>query len=106
MQMIGIQHLFLYYLTLHMLLIPIFKNTGSLLSIHNLEHQGKFYKGAMDVLGVSASLILPRLLAQTPKISKNSFAISREALSFAAIILVFFRQKLLHTRYAGIIKAS
>jgi starch synthase len=29
-----------------------FKNTGSLLSIHNLEHQGKFYKGAMDVLGV------------------------------------------------------
>lgn len=31
---------------------PDFKNTGSLLSIHNLEHQGKFYKGAMDVLGV------------------------------------------------------
>jgi len=31
---------------------PDFKNTGSLLSIHNLEHQGKFFKGAMDVLGV------------------------------------------------------
>ena len=31
---------------------PDFKNTGSLLSIHNLQHQGKFYKGAMDVLGV------------------------------------------------------
>jgi len=29
-----------------------FKNTGALLSIHNLEHQGKFYKGAMDVLGI------------------------------------------------------
>jgi starch synthase len=29
-----------------------FKNTGTLLSIHNLEHQGKFYKGAMDVLDV------------------------------------------------------
>lgn len=29
-----------------------FKNTGSLLSIHNLEHQGKFPKGAMDILGI------------------------------------------------------
>jgi len=31
---------------------PDFANTGTLLSIHNLQHQGKFYKGAMDVLGV------------------------------------------------------
>lgn len=31
---------------------PDFEYTGSLLSIHNLQHQGKFYKGAMDVLGV------------------------------------------------------
>ena len=31
---------------------PDFENTGTLLSIHNLQHQGKFYKGAMDVLGV------------------------------------------------------
>ncbi|MCH9740626.1 MAG: glycogen synthase GlgA [Epsilonproteobacteria bacterium] len=31
---------------------PDFKNTGTLLSIHNLQHQGKFHKGAMDVLGV------------------------------------------------------
>ncbi len=31
---------------------PDFHHTGSLLSIHNLQHQGKFYKGAMDVLGV------------------------------------------------------
>jgi len=31
---------------------PDFENTGSLLTIHNLQHQGKFYKGAMDVLGV------------------------------------------------------
>ena len=31
---------------------PDFKNTGTLLSIHNLQHQGKFYKGTMDVLGV------------------------------------------------------
>jgi len=31
---------------------PDFQNTGSLLTIHNLQHQGKFYKGAMDVLGV------------------------------------------------------
>ncbi len=31
---------------------PNFKNTGSLLTIHNLQHQGKFYKGAMDILGV------------------------------------------------------
>ncbi len=31
---------------------PGFENTGSLLTIHNLQHQGKFYKGAMDVLGV------------------------------------------------------
>lgn len=29
-----------------------FAHTGALLSIHNLEHQGKFPKGAMDVLGV------------------------------------------------------
>jgi len=29
-----------------------FANTGTLLSIHNLEHQGKFYKGTMDVLDV------------------------------------------------------
>ncbi|QSZ41938.1 glycogen synthase GlgA [Sulfurimonas aquatica] len=29
-----------------------FEHTGTLLSIHNLQHQGKFYKGAMDVLGV------------------------------------------------------
>ncbi len=31
---------------------PDFAGTGSLLTIHNLEHQGKFYKGAMDVLDV------------------------------------------------------
>ncbi len=31
---------------------PDFENTGSLLTIHNLQHQGKFYNGAMDVLGV------------------------------------------------------
>ena len=31
---------------------PNFENTGSLLTIHNLQHQGKFYKGCMDVLGV------------------------------------------------------
>ncbi len=31
---------------------PDFRGTGTLLSIHNLQHQGKFYKGAMDVLGV------------------------------------------------------
>lgn len=31
---------------------PNFAHTGSLLSIHNLEHQGKFYKGCMDVLAV------------------------------------------------------
>jgi len=29
-----------------------FENTGTLLTIHNLQHQGKFYKGAMDILGV------------------------------------------------------
>lgn len=31
---------------------PDFENTGSLMSIHNMQHQGKFYKGAMDVLGI------------------------------------------------------
>jgi starch synthase len=31
---------------------PDFENTGSLLTIHNLQHQGKFYKGAMDVLDI------------------------------------------------------
>ena len=31
---------------------PDFKHTGSLLTLHNLQHQGKFYKGAMDVLDV------------------------------------------------------
>ena len=30
-----------------------FSHTGSLLSIHNLEHQGRFSKAAMDVLDVS-----------------------------------------------------
>lgn len=29
-----------------------FSGAGTLLSIHNLEHQGKFYKGVMDVLDV------------------------------------------------------
>lgn len=31
---------------------PDFAHTGSLLTIHNLQHQGKFYKGVMDVLGI------------------------------------------------------
>ncbi len=31
---------------------PDFAGTGTLLSIHNLQHQGKFYKGAMDVMQV------------------------------------------------------
>ncbi|MDD2829488.1 MAG: glycogen/starch synthase [Sulfuricurvum sp.] len=31
---------------------PHFAYTGSLLTIHNLQHQGKFYKGVMDVLGI------------------------------------------------------
>lgn len=31
---------------------PNFENTASLLSIHNLQHQGKFHKAAMDTLGV------------------------------------------------------
>ncbi|HEX5710299.1 MAG TPA: glycogen synthase GlgA [Sulfuricurvum sp.] len=29
-----------------------FAHTGSLLTIHNLQHQGKFYQGVMDVLGI------------------------------------------------------
>ena len=29
-----------------------FSATGSLLTIHNLQHQGKFYKGIMDVLSI------------------------------------------------------
>ncbi len=29
-----------------------FSATGSLLTIHNLQHQGKFYKGVMDVLAI------------------------------------------------------
>ena len=29
-----------------------FEDTGTLLTIHNLQHQGKFYKGAMDVLNI------------------------------------------------------
>lgn len=31
---------------------PDFAHTGSLLSIHNLEHQGRFPKRAMDLLGI------------------------------------------------------
>ena len=31
---------------------PNFANTGTLLTIHNLQHQGKFNKSAMDILGV------------------------------------------------------
>lgn len=31
---------------------PDFENTGTLLTIHNLQHQGKFPNRAMDVLGV------------------------------------------------------
>lgn len=31
---------------------PNFAHTGTLLTIHNLQHQGKFYKGVMDVLGI------------------------------------------------------
>ncbi|MFH0709335.1 MAG: glycogen/starch synthase [Pseudomonadota bacterium] len=29
-----------------------FEHTGTLLTIHNLQHQGKFYKGVMDVLAI------------------------------------------------------
>jgi len=31
---------------------PHFKDTASVLTIHNLQHQGKFYKGAMDILDI------------------------------------------------------
>ena len=31
---------------------PLFKDTSSLLTIHNLQHQGYFYKGAMDIMEV------------------------------------------------------
>ncbi len=31
---------------------PLFADTASVLTIHNLQHQGKFFKGAMDVLDV------------------------------------------------------
>lgn len=31
---------------------PHFANTGTLLTIHNLQHQGRFTRGAMDILGV------------------------------------------------------
>ncbi len=31
---------------------PDFEDTGTLLTLHNLQHQGRFYEGAMDVLGV------------------------------------------------------
>lgn len=31
---------------------PDFAHTGTLLTIHNLQHQGKFRKGAMDMLGI------------------------------------------------------
>jgi len=31
---------------------PGFSHTGCLLTIHNLQHQGRFHKGAMDLLGI------------------------------------------------------
>jgi len=31
---------------------PLLRDTASLLTIHNIQHQGIFYKGLMDVLGV------------------------------------------------------
>ena len=31
---------------------PNFAHTASVLTLHNLQHQGRFYKGSMDVLGV------------------------------------------------------
>ncbi|MBF0555111.1 MAG: glycogen synthase GlgA [Nitrospirae bacterium] len=31
---------------------PIFSKTASLLTIHNMQHQGEFYEGLMDVLGI------------------------------------------------------
>lgn len=39
-------------LNTHYAFDPDFAYTGSLLSIHNLQHQGKFYKGALDVMGI------------------------------------------------------
>jgi starch synthase len=42
-------------LNTHYAFDPDFAYTGSLLSIHNLQHQGKFFKGAMDVLDVGWS---------------------------------------------------
>jgi starch synthase len=31
---------------------PYLRNAASLLTVHNMQHQGEFYKGVMDVLGV------------------------------------------------------
>lgn len=39
-------------LNTHYALDPNFAYTGSLLTIHNLQHQGRFYKGIMDVMGI------------------------------------------------------
>ena len=34
---------------------PFFEGTASLLTIHNMQHQGRYYGGAVDVMGVSWS---------------------------------------------------
>ena len=38
---------------------PLFKDTASVLTIHSIQHQGIFYKGLMDVLGVGNASISP-----------------------------------------------
>ena len=41
-----------------------FEDTASVLTIHNLQHQGKFYKGLMDVMGVGWEHFTPEELEE------------------------------------------
>lgn len=46
-----------------------FEDTASMLTIHNLQHQGQFYKGAMDVLGIGWEHFNPNEIEEYDRIN-------------------------------------
>ncbi len=52
------------FLNTHYVWDSDFEDTASVLTIHNLQHQGKFYKGVMDVLGVGWEHFTPQELEE------------------------------------------
>ncbi len=52
------------FINTHYLWDSDFEDTATVFTIHNLQHQGKFYKGVMDVLGVGWEHFTPEELEE------------------------------------------